>query len=271
MIQESFIFLDGFAEKSEQNLWKQGITDWQKFTGTASIKGVSPSRKAFYDLQLEKAHKNLQVDNLDYLSSVFPSTEHFRFFNRYKDEAAYLDIETSNYDGDVTVVGIYDSNQSMTFVKGKNLDRNLLQSILDKYKMLITFNGASFDLPMIKKYFNVQMPKAHIDLRHVCSRLGLTGGLKVIEKEMGIVRDQQVQGITGGDAALLWRKYKATGNENFLKLLVMYNEEDTVNLERLAKRTIPKLWQLMREGTQTPPEVPTPQPVAAPFPAERML
>ncbi len=248
MLTQSFIFLDGISDKTEQQIWSEGIKDWNDFLNTKSIKTISPQRKIAYNLHLQKAQNNLKVDNIAYFSSVFPSTEHWRLFNRYKDEAAYLDIETSNYQGDITVVGIYDGNQVMTLVKGKNLERNILQETLNRYKLLITFNGASFDLPMIKKYFNPKMDHAHIDLRHVCAKLGMTGGLKQIEKSIGIERPEIVKGMDGGDAALLWRMYKATGNEKFLKVLIQYNEEDIVNLERLAKRTIPQLWQKVRHN-----------------------
>ena len=251
MITESFIFLDGVGERVEQEIWSQNVNTWHEFLNTSAIKGISPKRKIAYNLLLQKAQKNLQVDNIAFFSELFPSTEQWRLFDRYKDEVAYLDIETSSYQGDITVVGVYDGNQTMTFIKGKNLDRHVLQNIFDRYKLLITFNGASFDLPMIKKYFNPRMEHAHIDLRHVCARLGMTGGLKHIEKSIGIKRDQQVEGITGGDAALLWRMYKATGNEKYLQLLIQYNEEDVVNLERLAKWTIPRLWQSIRGVKQT--------------------
>ena len=246
MLTESFIFLDGISDKTEQQIWSEGIKDWNDFLNAPSIKTISPQRKITYNLHLQKAHNNLKVDNIAYFSSIFPSTEHWRLFNRYKDEAAYLDIETSSYQGDITVVGIYDSTQVMTFVKGKNLDRNVLQETLNRYKLLITFNGSSFDLPMIKKYFNPKMDQAHIDLRHVCARLGMTGGLKQIEKSIGITRPEIVKEMDGGDAALLWRMYKATGNEKYLQVLVQYNEEDIVNLERLAKQTIPELWKKVR-------------------------
>jgi uncharacterized protein YprB with RNaseH-like and TPR domain len=69
-------------------------------------------------------------------------------------------------------------------------------------------------------------------LRHVLARLGLKGGLKGCEKQMGINRGT-LDGIDGAFAVLLWREYERYDNELALETLLAYNIEDTVNLERL--------------------------------------
>lgn len=247
MINQSFIFLDGVSAKTEQKIWSQSIHSWQDFIYKPRVDGISKERKYFYNLKLHKAIKNLQVDNIDYFNAQLPSTETWRLFDHFKDDAVYLDIETTSYHGDISMVGLYDGDQVMQFVKGKNLYKENLQEALDKYRMIVTFNGASFDLPVIRKYFNPEMNQVHIDLRHVCTRLDLTGGLKKIEQKMGLSREEEVQGISGGDAALLWRMYANGGNEKYLKLLLHYNKEDIVNLEPLAKMTIKQLWDRTRE------------------------
>ncbi|MFQ5621007.1 MAG: ribonuclease H-like domain-containing protein [Candidatus Nanoarchaeia archaeon] len=242
MINKSFCFLDGLGLKSEQNIWKQGIHDWKTFIETKSINGMAQNRKAIHNLTLKKAERNLLVNNIEFFKTIFPTQEHWRLYDRFQDEALYLDIETSGYNHDITVIGMYDGNKTMTMVKGQNLDKGLLLDTLQKYKLLLTFNGSSFDLPAIQRYFNININMPHIDLRHVCSKIGLNGGLKNIEKEIGIQRHEDIDGISGGDAALLWRKYKATGNRRFMELLVQYNEEDIINLEPLAKQAISQLW-----------------------------
>ena len=80
----------------------------------------------------------------------------------------------------------------------------------------------------------------------MCSKIGLTGGLKAIEKKLKISRAKEVQDIAGNDAVYLWQQFKATGNKKYLNLLVQYNEEDIVNLEPLAKKVIPDLWNAIR-------------------------
>ena len=41
MIQRSFIFLEGISTVSERNIWQQGISYWQSFLSSKSIKGIS--------------------------------------------------------------------------------------------------------------------------------------------------------------------------------------------------------------------------------------
>ena len=255
MINKSFCFLDGLGLKTEQNIWSQGIISWSDFINSKSIQGMSNQRKAAHNLTLQKAEKNLSVNNIDYFQQVFPHQEHWRLYNRFKDEAVYLDIETSGFNDDITCIGLYDGNETMTMLKGRNLDKNLLLDSLNRYKLLLTFNGSSFDIPVIQRYFNTKINMPHIDLRHVCSRIGLNGGLKKIEKEIGLQRHEDIENISGGDAALLWRKYKATGNERFVELLVQYNEEDIVNLEPLAKHAIQGLWNQTFKSQLSSPSI----------------
>ena len=108
-----------------------------------------------------------------------------------------------------------------------------------------------FDLPIIKKYFKDILPAVpHIDLRHVCAAIGLKGGLKMIEKELGLKRENKiVDAIYGGDPALLWRKFLATGDRDFIELLVNYNEEDIINLKPIADYSINRLWEKIRRET----------------------
>ncbi len=131
-------------------------------------------------------------------------------------------------------------------MRGFNLDRKLFQKEMQKYKMLITFNGRSFDMPVIKKYFNLNFEMPHVDLRFVCQRIGYTGGLKKIEETLGIKRQEEVEGMSGEDAVTLWHLWKQTGDRKHLEKIVKYNEEDIVNLLPLAKQMIPQLWEKTR-------------------------
>ena len=108
--------------------------------------------------------------------------------------------------------------------------------------MIVTFNGSSFDLPVINRYYPNTIPQiAHMDLRHVLAKVGYTGGLKSIEKQLGIKRAEVVRDVNGSDAVYFWNMYKATGQERYLELLVKYNEEDVVNLKPLADFAVEEL------------------------------
>jgi uncharacterized protein YprB with RNaseH-like and TPR domain len=66
----------------------------------------------------------------------------------------------------------------------------------------------------------------------VLKSLGLSGGLKGCERQLGIDRGD-LSDIDGYYAVILWQKYKRTGNENTLKMLLDYNSADARNLETL--------------------------------------
>lgn len=246
MIQESFIFLQDISYKKEQQLWQQ-VHDWNAFLSSASIKGVSPKKKVFHDLQIHKAQQALHSENTTILANLFPKREHWRLYNKFKDEAVFLDIETSRSYGSITVIGLYDGENVKQLVKGFNLDKSLLAKELSRYKLLVTFNGASFDLPVIQRYFKDILPDTpHIDLRSVCTRLGWTGGLKQIEKQQGLSRPKEVQGMAGSDAVFLWDKFMVSQDQGYLDQLLLYNELDIRNLKPLANLAIPKLWDQTR-------------------------
>jgi uncharacterized protein len=247
MITNSFIFLDKIGQKSEQKIWSQGVHTWNNFLEQKSIIGLSQQRKIFSNHKIKQAKEAIWNDNTHFFTQHLPRGEHWRLYNTFKDQACFLDIETSGYYGDITVIGIYDGTETKTMVKGKNLDQTILRKLLQQYKMVVTFNGSSFDLPVINKYYPNTIPKGmlHLDLRHPLAKLGYTGGLKRIEKMLNIKRADEVSDVSGADAVYLWQQYRATGNEKYLNLLVQYNDEDIINLKPLAEFTCKEMKKMV--------------------------
>lgn len=234
----------------EHKIWQSGIHEWNQFLDAKKIQGLSAARKQTHDSLLRHAHAQLQEDNAQWFASIMPQNQHWRLYDKFKQDACFLDIETDGYYGSITVIGVYDGTEAHTFVRGVNLDKELLGNLLSQYKLMLTFNGSSFDLPVIQRYFNLKPTMPHIDLRHVCSKIGLTGGLKKIEGDLGIQRPEELQGITGMEAVQLWQDFKRTQDQNYLDLLVKYNTEDIVNLPRIAETVIPQLWKHVRNDEQ---------------------
>lgn len=233
------------GDTTERRIWNSGIHDWNDFIDAKQVKGFSALRKNFYDKQLHHAKEEFIQGNPSFFQR-FPQKECWRLYDHFKDECCFLDIETTGYYGDITVIGMYDGKDTKMMVKGFNLDKQRIADELKRYKMLVTFNGASFDLPVINRYFNGVIPQIpHLDLRFACARLGLAGGLKSIEKETGIKRAEEVADMSGEDAVYLWRQYRSTGNRKYLDKLVQYNEEDIVNLKPLADMVFTRLKQRM--------------------------
>ena len=148
----------------------------------------------------------------------------WRLYNEFKDDCCFLDIEINSL-GKVVVVGISNYYNTNFFVKGVNL--HLIQQELSKYKIVITFNGGAFDLPKLKKQLNITFNMPHIDLKPLCVNLGLKGGLKEVEKILHLKRPQHLY----GNPVDLWKAFHASGDREYLDLLLDYNREDIENLK----------------------------------------
>ena len=233
MLEHTFIHIAGIGPKTEQTLWYRGIHTWRHFLDHGEII-TSPARDAFIVQELEASltHK----EDASFFSERLPPGEMWRTFDAFKNNAVYLDIETTGYyqnTDEITVIGIYDGTDIQTFVNGINLDD--FEIAIARYDLVITFNGATFDLPFIRSWFpGISLPAAHIDLRFLLKKLGYAGGLKKIEKELGINRGTDIDGIDGFEAVRLWNEYQ-WGDKNALKTLVEYNNADIVNLKPLME------------------------------------
>ncbi len=244
MIRKTFLFLDGIAQKKEKNIRSQGINHWDDFLEKDKVKGVGKQRKHYYDRKIREAKNNLYTFNSSYFTNILPKSEHWRLYDFFREDCCFLDIETSNINnGYITVVGLFDGINTKTMIRDVNLDFKLLKKELKKYKMLISFNGSVFDTHVLKdKHPDIVPDIPHFDLRHACKRVGLTGGLKQIEKQVGIIRKNSIiDKMYSGDPLRLWRMFRATGDKYYLNLLVEYNEEDIVNLKPIADKVYEKL------------------------------
>jgi uncharacterized protein len=145
---------------------------------------------------------------------------------------AYLDIETS-FEGGITIIGIYAADRGMVQLVGGDVTDVALVRSLEGVETLCTYNGDRFDLPVIRQRLGVDLRevcRSH-DLMRDCWRVGLKGGLKRVEAQIGIVR--QTQGVDGYAAMRLWASYLNDGDEEALRTLLFYNREDVVNLALL--------------------------------------
>jgi uncharacterized protein len=245
MIQNSFIFLEKVKRGIEENLWQQGINSWDSFLSNNKINGLNSTRKKYYDRKILEARKHLYSFNSTYFKDILPQSEYYRLYDHFKEDAVFLDIETTGLSAkyhDITVIGLFDGINTKTMIKNINLDYKALKEELQKYKLIVTFNGASFDIPFINKTYPGLLPNIpNFDLKVATNRLNLKGGLKKIERKLGIKRRKIVTEFNSGDALTLWRMYKTTGNDYYLNLLIEYNEEDIINLKTIADYCVGKL------------------------------
>lgn len=240
MIDRTFLVLPGIGPKKERQLWKHGVHDWNSYLDADHLPGVTAKtrdgHRGLVDTLID-AHRRRDLARLAHL---FPNREHWRFYAQTAPRAGYLDIETTGTDprSTVTVVGVWDPAAGVThqLVQGTNLDHDTLAACLARFDILVTFNGTGFDIPVLRNHFPHAVPHIpHLDLRGALARLGFKGGLKRIEVALGIQRPDEVRGVDGYEAVLLWRRYLMRGDREALQRLVDYNREDVINLEPLAR------------------------------------
>ncbi len=244
MLNRSFIFLPGIGPRTEKKLWDSGILDWDSFLGAESAGPIKGIRKRGMDPILQDAVNHLKKRDITYFSRFFRAGEAWRLWSTFRERTVFLDIETmglSRY-APITVVGVYDGREYRAAVRGFNLSGEEISRMLEGAEMIVTFNGATFDLPMIQQHYPGSVPSIpHLDLRFLGRKVGYSGGLKKLERALGIKRPDEVSGMSGDDAVRLWKIWEREGNENALKLILKYNKEDIVNLEPIAEILVSRM------------------------------
>jgi len=238
MIRNTFSLLHGIGEKLEKRLWKNGILTWTDFIESSDVHFINPLKKHTFDNHLTLALRELSDGNATYFQKTLKRKYHWRLFDIFREKAACLDIETNGLmpenGGYITMIGIYDGFDYKCFVKDKNLTPENVMREFSHYKYLITFYGSVFDVPFMKRSMpNLTLNVPHFDICFGARRLGIRRGLKKLEKELGIQRDETVRDMDGYDAVRLW-EYSKRGSSEALNLLITYNREDTVNLFQIA-------------------------------------
>ena len=232
MLKRTFIHLPGVGPRFEGHFWRQGLSTWEDFLAAKRVRGLSKPRFDAVKTELQESFDHLE--DPAYFATRLQAGEHWRLFDHCRPRTAYLDIETTGkvWPGLlVTVVGLYDGQNMRQFVQGYNLQK--FPQVLSEFDLLVTFNGTQFDLPVLKASFpDLPLPAAHVDLRFLMARLGYKGGLKRIEPRFGIHRPNEVEGMDGYMAVLLWQRYQR-GDKGALDLLRTSHTEDVVNLEVL--------------------------------------
>lgn len=231
MLQHTFCHIHGVGAKTEQRLWDTGIHNWNDLLTHPATTLPKTARLEIPQI-LEISSEALEKGDPNFFCDRLSGGDQWRIFHHFRKSAAYIDIETTGIgaDSEITTIALYDGRKVSYYVNGRNLDDFV--SDIDKYSVLVSYNGKSFDVPFIERFFKIKLTQAHIDLRFVLSRLGFKGGLKGCEKQLGINRGV-LDGVDGYFAVLLWHQYERYNDEKALETLLAYNIEDTVNLERL--------------------------------------
>lgn len=221
MLERSFCHVPGIGEATESRLWLSGVTSWDFAVRHASF-------RVSWAAYIQESILHYEKRNIGYFAESLPSNQQWRLYWNFQDACAFVDIETTGFwPGEITTAVLYDGRTIRYYVNGANLDE-FPRDVKD-YALLVTYNGKTFDIPFIERFFGIRLLQAHIDLRHVLQSLGLKGGLKGCERQLGIARPG-LEGVDGFFAVLLWQEYRRQRNIKALETLLAYNIQDTLTL-----------------------------------------
>lgn len=268
MLTNTFCHIPGIGPRKEQKLWGSGFRHWDDCLGPGRLPGFSPWASRHVVEWVQASREHLQRGDPSFFASAMPPNLLWRLFPEFRDDVAYLDIETTGLGlppaGAVTTIALYDGRSVSWFVQGQNLYE--FPEAASRYKVLVTYNGKCFDLPFLERFFRMRLDQPHIDLRYVLGSLGFKGGLKGCERQLGIGRGD-LEGVDGYFAVLLWEEYARHDCLEALQTLLAYNIQDTVNLETLMVKAYNlKLRETPFAGTH---ELPLPRVPEAPFQPDR--
>lgn len=234
MLEGTFLHVPGIGQRSEQALWRAGVTSWDGFLNAPPDRLLPRPLLDQATLFIHESRARLARRDAFFFARCLPRREHWRAISSFGGEAIFLDIETDGSpDNQITLIGLHDGTRYEAYVRDVNLSHALPR--INAAPLLVTFNGSQFDLPVIAAAFpTFAFRGLHCDLRWLCKRAGLTGGLKAIETTCGLKRPEEVQGMDGYDAVRLWQAHRY-GSKEALEKLVLYNRCDVENLRPLLE------------------------------------
>ena len=262
---QTFLFASGVGERVERALWTSGVGCQQdaltRGDDLASAEVISVAQAALLRRDLER------VDGASFetLWDQVPSRHHWRLLEAFHGPIAALDFEC-DHEGQATVFSVAVTGQPTEvylpaplialfrheaprlmpgrYCEGEGfstLDGEAIrllpwsreEPVLDPNQLLLVFGGKRFDLGLLRQVRpDESEPRFVYDLLELSRRLRLRGGLKVVERSLGILRDDRIASLRGGDAIALWRRVSSGGDQAIWALadLISYNRADAANL-----------------------------------------
>lgn len=234
MLRATFCHIKGIGVRAEQRLWSSGVLDWARFRRLRPS-FLSPTVYRPACDEIEESEANLCREHAQYFLDRLPGLHKIRLLNEFSPSVAFLDVETTGLgqEAQVTTAALCDERSLRCFVRERNLDE--LQRELRGSRIVVTFNGERFDLPVLRRSLGLRMRRAHLDLCPLMREMGYRGGLKECERLAGIWR-RTGRAMNGARAAALWDVFVRTRDERVLRLLIAYNADDVLGLRSLAMK-----------------------------------
>ena len=269
MLRHTFLCFPGITPTRERRLWAAGVKEWSGLESAAAA-GVLKADHAALSAMVPEYERRLEIGDAEFFERRLKGAQKLRLIHDFHGNMAAVDIETSgtNIDAGVTtIIGLCTPDGFHSYVAGSDLEQ--APALLAKHAMLVTFNGARFDLPILREEFGgawgysglkkedtdwgggqpmlfdtLPAPpaaQAHVDLMVGMREIGYRGGLKKIEKAIGLARPEGIEGFDGYAAVMTWRRWLAVQPQadaevaHLLKRLIAYNLYDCVSLLIMAR------------------------------------
>lgn len=234
--------LDGIGVLTAQRLRATGITDWYDLAESAET--LTRRRRAQVLDDLSVVHNALTAQDVSFFAGRLQRREYWRIAAAFPSKTAFFDIETtglSHHYHQVTVIGWILAGRYTAVIGDPTETASRLAQDLHDDTVIVTYNGAHFDLPFLARHVpDFHPPAVHVDLRHLAERVGLTGGQKKIEREIGVTRAGSVKSVRGEAAPGLWFKY-TRGDVEALRDLIEYNHADVDGLRQVLQHIVAEL------------------------------
>ena len=265
--QQSFAWVHGIGVRMEQALWRAGIADHQGFLSYfeehPALDGVLGRE------QVVRLRQALAADAGRDRSTRWAEVAarpRWRLLEAWSDVTAALGFEC-DATGTPTVMGVAESPEDFCAYMAEPMVQRWLErasellpgrwtptgpttGILDGRPlrlaafeeapqairsdgMLLVFGGRKFDVAMMRKvYDGLPIPERVADLLDLARRARLRGGLKAVERRLGLRRPERIADLRGRDAITLWGRAQADDAQGLWAMadLLAYNRADTVNL-----------------------------------------
>ena len=183
--------------------------------------------------------------NLDFLH-----TDLKRFFNIECEEALFIDLETCGLTSTpIFLVGLMyfkenDFTFEQLFARDYTEEKPLLvylESFMKRFRLLVTFNGKSFDYPYIIErgyLYNIRFDPyfPHFDILHESRRRWkeYLPDCKLQTLERNVLKRRRVDDIPGEEIPDVYHEFVRTGNFAKIKSILSHNLFDLVTMGELV-------------------------------------
>ena len=129
----------------------KGLRTWRDLLWSEQVPLTPHKADALIDTARRSTH-HLSERDPHFFYENLPAREHWRLFAEFRDDTAYFDIETTGLGGPedhITTIVLYDGQLLRHYVHGTNMDQ--FADDVARYKVLVSYNGKSFDAPFVRR------------------------------------------------------------------------------------------------------------------------